>query len=70
MYHVLHFACHFLCEMVMIDPMNFKIVMLKLDSWLDLFVLSLHFFHLWLLFYAHVNVAVTLCVTPLLVHLI
>jgi hypothetical protein len=55
-----------LCEMMSFNPMIMKFDMLKLDILLDILVLSLHFYHLWLLRYAHVNVGVTMCVTPLL----
>ena len=68
MYHIVYLACHIFCEMMSFNPMNLKFDMLKLDILLDILVLSLHFSHLWLLRYAHVNVGVTMCVTPWLAH--
>jgi hypothetical protein len=66
---ILNLACHMLCEMMSVYPMLMRFDMLKLDILLDILVLSLHFSHLWLLRYAHVNVGVTMCVTPLLAQL-
>jgi hypothetical protein len=57
-----------LCEMMSFNPMIMKFGMLKLDILLDILVLSLHFYHLWLLSYDPLNVGVTMCVTPLLSH--
>ena len=69
MYHILYLACHISCEMMVVYPMPMKFYMLKLDFMLDILVLSLHFYHLWLLRYDLVNVGVTMCVTPLLAQL-
>jgi hypothetical protein len=42
-YAMLYLACHFGCEIMMIDPMDVKIDMLKLDILRDLLVLILDF---------------------------
>ena len=67
---ILYLACHLLCEMMRFYPMLLKLCMLKLDILIDILVLSLHFFHFWLLRYDLVNVGVTMCVTPLLAHVV
>ena len=69
MYAFCTLPCHIICEMLSFYPMNLKICMMKLDTLLDILVLSLHFSHYWLLRYVHVNVGLTMCVTPLLAQL-
>ena len=55
---------YFICEMMVVYPMLMKFDMLKLDILLEIMVLSLYFYHVPLLFYDHVKVGVTICVTP------
>ena len=66
--HFLHLACSFDCEMMMVNPMNMKIDMHNLDSFLVILVYSLLFLHFWFVRYELIIGGVTMCVTPFLVH--
>ena len=46
---ILNIACLFLCEIMCVDPMLLEICMMKLDTLIDILVLSLQFYHLWFL---------------------
>ena len=69
MYAFCTLPCHIICEMLSFYSMNLKFYMLKLYTFLEIMVLIWYFYHVSLLFYDHVKVGVTICVTPLLVHL-
>ena len=68
--HFLHNAYHFVCEIMMLDPMELKFDMHNLDSFLVILVYSLLFLHFWIVRYDVIFGGVTMYVTPFLVHVL